>query len=102
MSEIEDFMITIKDKDYDIKYRKEYERKIGNPIHPDYIDIKIGLYLNDYSYISLYFWIDINNNTIEINSGYYHNEPLPKEIIDIIIDEFNLNVYTIKNKHMYE
>ena len=79
-----------------ISYNVEYERRLGNYLNPDYIDIKVNTYINE-EHFSIYFWIDTNNNTIEITSGYYHDEPLPKEIIDIIIDEFNLNVYTIKN-----
>ena len=64
-------MISIKDKvndkHYDIKgtscrkskisYNVEYERRLGDYLNPDYIDIKVNTYIN-HKHFSIYFWID--------------------------------------------
>ena len=69
-----------------VDYNLEYERIIGDDIsNPKYRDIKFNVYVND-EHLSLFFWID---------SGAFHDEPLPKEVVDVIVDRLNLKGYTI-------
>ena len=78
-----------------VDYNLEYERIIGDDVsNPKYRDIKFNIYVND-EHLSLFFWIDYTNQTITITSGAFHDEPLPKEVVDVIVDRLNLKGYTI-------
>ena len=37
----------------------------------------------------------IINQTITITSGAFHDEPLPKEVVDVIVNRLNLKGYAI-------
>ena len=54
--------------------------------------------MNIFLYSSgLIFWIDNPNQTITINLGIYNiDEPLVKEVADVLVDRLNLKGYTIK------
>ena len=79
-----------------VDYTLEYERIIGDDIsNPEYRDIKFDVYIKD-KHLSVFFWIDYLNQTITITSGAYHDEPLPKEVVDVIVDRLNLKGYTLK------
>ena len=94
-------------------YHLEYERIIGGEwnrvpellqsewdnnfiLQPKYRDIKINVYIDDDEIVTIYFWVDCINKKINITSGYFHNEPLPKEIVDDLINKLKLTDYTIK------
>ena len=83
-------------------YHLEYERIIGGEwdnnfiLQPKYRDIKINVYIDDDEIVTIYFWVDCINKIINITSGYFHNEPLPKEIVDDLINKLKLTDYTIK------
>ena len=65
-------------------------------LQPKYRDIKINVYIDDDEIVTIYFWVDCINKKINITSGYFHNEPLPKEIVDDLINKLKLTDYTIK------
>ena len=68
---------------------------IGDDVsNPKYRDIKFNVYVNDED-LSLFFWIDYPEQTITITSGAFHDEPLPKEVVDVIVDRLNLKGYAI-------
>ena len=71
-----------------VEYDLDYERIIGDIENPNYRDIKFDVYIDD-EYLSVYFWIDYP-------SGAYHDEPLPKELVDIIVKELKLKEFMIK------
>ena len=77
-----------------VDYTLEYERIIGDIENPTYRDIKFDVYIED-EHLSVFFWIDYPEQTITITSGAYHDEPLPKEVVDVIVDRLNLKGYTI-------
>ena len=77
-----------------VDYTLEYERIIGDIENPTYRDIKFDVYIED-EHLSVFFWIDYPAQTITITSGAYHDEPLPKEVVDVIVDRLNLKGYTI-------
>ena len=66
-----------------VDYDLEYERIIGDIENPNYRDIKFDVYIDD-EHLSVYFWID------------YHDEPLPKELVDMIVKELKLKEFMIK------
>lgn len=77
---------------YKIKYN--YCRVLGSFV---YLDYSYSIYDNDKNYITtLYIWIDNNEKIIEVKSGCMHNEPLPKDIVELIIKYLDLEKYTIK------
>ena len=79
-----------------VEYTLEYERIIGEDIHnPKFRDVKFNVYIED-EHLSVYFWIDYLKKTIEITSGTFHDEPLPKELVDMIVEELNLKEFMIK------
>ena len=79
-----------------VEYTLEYERIIGKDVHnPTFRDVKFNVYIDDED-LSLYFWIDYLTKTIEITSGTFHDEPLPKELVDMIVEELNLKEFMIK------
>ena len=87
-----------------VDYALEYERIIGAIENPAYRDIKFDVYIasaradgsaTQDKHLSVFFWIDYLNQTITITSGAYHDEPLPKEVVDVIVDRLNLKGYTI-------
>ena len=85
----------IKNQSHDnYTFKMEYQRIIEDLDKPIYRDIKFDVYFNG-EYMPIYFWIDCNEKTIEITSGYYHDEPLPKNVVDIIIEKLDLNKYTL-------
>ena len=81
--------------DYTLEYDLDYERIIGDIENPTYRDIKFDVYIDD-EYLSVYFWADYLEKTITITSGAYHDEPLPKEVVDVIVDRLNLKGYTLQ------
>ena len=81
--------------DYTLKYDLDYERIIGDIENPTYRDIKFDVYIDD-EYLSVYFWVDYLEKTITITSGAYHDKPLPKEVVDVIVDRLNLKGYTLQ------
>ena len=87
-----------------VDYTLEYERIIGDIENPVYRDIKFNVYIasagadgsaTEDEHLSVFFWIDYLEQTITITSGAYHDEPLPKEVVDVIVDKLNLKGYTI-------
>ena len=78
-----------------VEYDLDYERIIGDIENPNYRDIKFDVYIDD-EYLSVYFWIDYLEKTITITSGAYHDEPLPKELVDMIVKELKLKEFMIK------
>ena len=81
-----------------VDYILQYERIIGYDVNhnPKYRDISFNLYIED-EHFSVYFWIDNPNQTITINLGIYNiDEPLVKEVADVLVDRLNLKGYTIK------
>lgn len=79
-----------------VEYTLEYERIIGKGVHnPTFRDVKLNVHIGDECF-SLYFWMDYLAKTIEITSGTFHDEPLPKELVDMIVEELNLKEFTIK------
>ena len=87
-----------------VDYTLEYERIIGAIENPTYRDIKFDVYIasagadgsaTEDEHLSVFFWIDYPEQTITITSGAYHDEPLPKEVVDLIVDRLNLKRYTI-------
>ena len=78
-----------------VDYDLEYERIIGDIENPNYRDIKFDVYIDD-EHLSVYFWIDYLEKTITITSGAYHDEPLPKELVDMIVKELKLKEFMIK------
>ena len=78
-----------------VEYDLDYERIIGDIENPNYRDIKFDVYIDD-EHISVDFWIDYLEKTITITSGAYHDEPLPKELVDIIVKELKLKEFMIK------
>ena len=78
-----------------VDYNLEYERIIGEDVsNPKYRDIKFNVYIED-EHLSVFFWIDYPEQTITITSGAFHDKPLPKEVVDVIVDRLNLKGYTI-------
>ena len=78
-----------------VEYDLDYERIIGDIENPNYRDIKFDVYIDD-EHLSVYFWIDYLEKTITITSGAYHDEPLPKELVDMIVKELKLKEFMIK------
>ena len=87
-----------------VEYDLDYERIIGDIENPNYRDIKFDVYIasagadgsaTEDEHLSVFFWIDYPEQTITITSGAYHDEPLPKEVVDVIVDRLNLKRYTI-------
>ena len=78
-----------------VEYDLDYERIIGDIENPNYRDIKFDVYIDD-EYLSVYFWIDYLEKTITITSGAYHDEPLPKELVDMIVKKLKLKEFMIK------
>ena len=73
----------------------EYERIIGDDVYnPEFRDVKFNVYIDDDA-ISVYFWIDYLTKVIKITSGTFHNEPLPKELVDMIVEELNLKEFMV-------
>lgn len=74
---------------------KIYERIIGEDIHnPEFRDVKFNVYIDDEAFF-IYFWIDYLTKTIKITSGSFHDEPLPKILVDMIVEELNLKEFMI-------
>ena len=85
-------------KNIQVDYIVQYERIIGYDVNhnPKYRDIRFDLYIED-EHFSVFFWIDNPNQTITINFGIYNvDEPLLKEVADVLVDRLNLKGYTIK------
>ena len=83
-----------------VNYILQYERIIGYDVNhnPKYSDIRFDLYIED-EHFSVFFWIDYSNQTITINFGIYNvDEPLLKEVVDVLVDRLNLKGYTTKNQ----
>ena len=78
-----------------VEYDLDYERIIGDIENPNYRDIKFDVYIDD-EHLSVYFWIDYLEKTITITSGAYHDEPLPKELVDMIVKKLKLKEFMIK------
>ena len=78
-----------------VEYDLDYERIIGDIENPNYRDIKFDVYIDD-EHLSVFFWIDCLEKTITITSGAYHDEPLPKELVDMIVKELKLKEFMIK------
>ena len=85
-----------------VEYTLEYERIIGEDVYsPKFRDVKFNVYIEDED-LSVYFWIDYLKKTIEITSGTFHDEPLPKEVVDMIVEELNLKEFMIKWNFIFE
>ena len=78
-----------------VEYDLDYERIIGDIENPNYRDIKFDVYIDD-EHLSVFFWIDYLEKTITITSGAYHDEPLPKELVDMIVKKLKLKEFMIK------
>lgn len=82
---------SLKINDYRIKFY--YCRVLSNF---DYLDYSYSIYKNENIHVSnIYIWIDKNEKIIEIKSGYWHCEPLTKDIVELLISYLGLEKYTL-------